>query len=447
MARARTGSVVYVPPDKKKGEKLGHYKTRITLEDGSRPWIHLDPGPQDDNREAWAREQAKIHTDRARRERRTASDFGLSKRAPVVDEGETCSEFHDRLLLECVAEGQTNTSKKACQWNVWIAPTIGHLPIRSITRDQVEAIRDALDDAARQWAKHGEAKGRLAPKSAQNVWSELTSTMAAACSSKKRELRVLTVNPCTSVLPPDRGATRRKPFIYPSEFLSLVTCDDSTVSREWKELHTIAVYTYLRPGELRVLRWTDVDLDHGIISVSKAWDYDEGKLKDFTKTPAGVRRVPIDPNLLPLLKRMRDEARAEALVVPLLASMGADYVAEHTRDHLAAAGVVRAELHKRTATTIWMTFRGWRDTGITWACIAGVDIAKIQARAGHETLSTTMGYVKAAESLDAGFGQPFPPLPDDLVGEAESSRQSSPMRNPAGNSCEGGDLNPYGVTR
>jgi hypothetical protein len=30
-------------------------------------------------------------------------------------------------------------------------------------------------------------------------------------------------------------------------------------------------------------------------------------------------------------------------------------------------------------------------------CIAGLDLAKIQARAGHDSISTTMGYVKAAE--------------------------------------------------
>ena len=53
-------------------------------------------------------------------------------------------------------------------------------------------------------------------------------------------------------------------------------------------------------------------------------------------------------------------------------------------------------------------FRGWRDTGITWACIASVDVAKIQARAGHDAITTTMGYVKAAEVLHAGSASPSP---------------------------------------
>lgn len=35
MARKATGTVVYLPP--KAGEPQGHYKVRITLEDGARP--------------------------------------------------------------------------------------------------------------------------------------------------------------------------------------------------------------------------------------------------------------------------------------------------------------------------------------------------------------------------------------------------------------------------
>lgn len=39
-------------------------------------------------------------------------------------------------------------------------------------------------------------------------------------------------------------------------------------------------------------------------------------------------------------------------------------------------------------------FRSWRDTGITWLALAGIDVAKIQRRAGHDHITTTIGYVK-----------------------------------------------------
>ncbi len=47
--------------------------------------------------------------------------------------------------------------------------------------------------------------------------------------------------------------------------------------------------------------------------------------------------------------------------------------------------------------------------------VAGVDVAKMQRRAGHDTISTTLGYVKMAEHLTGAIGEPFPRLPPALV--------------------------------
>jgi hypothetical protein len=60
-------------------------------------------------------------------------------------------------------------------------------------------------------------------------------------------------------------------------------------------------------------------------------------------------------------------------------------------------------------------FRSWRDTGITWLALAGVDVAKMQRRAGHDNITTTIGYVKTAEDVAGTIGDPFPPLPACLV--------------------------------
>jgi hypothetical protein len=68
-----------------------------------------------------------------------------------------------------------------------------------------------------------------------------------------------------------------------------------------------------------------------------------------------------------------------------------------------------------------LNFRSWRDTGITWLAIAGVDATKMLRRAGHDTISTTLGYVKMAEDLTGTIGEPFPPLPPALVEGAPPS--------------------------
>jgi hypothetical protein len=51
------------------------------------------------------------------------------------------------------------------------------------------------------------------------------------------------------------------------------------------------------------------------------------------------------------------------------------------------------------ATLLKVDFRSCRDTGITWLALAGVGVDKMQRRAGHEDLSTTLGYVMMAAAL------------------------------------------------
>ncbi len=63
-----------------------------------------------------------------------------------------------------------------------------------------------------------------------------------------------------------------------------------------------------------------------------------------------------------------------------------------------------------------MNFRSCRDSGITGLARAGVDLARMQRRAGHDDIKTTLDYVKLAEDLTGKIGVPFGPLPEDLCG-------------------------------
>lgn len=56
------------------------------------------------------------------------------------------------------------------------------------------------------------------------------------------------------------------------------------------------------------------------------------------------------------------------------------------------------------------------NAGITWAIVRGDDVVKVQRRAGHRLIATTMRYIVEAENAGAAFGVPFPPLPASLVG-------------------------------
>jgi hypothetical protein len=82
-------------------------------------------------------------------------------------------------------------------------------------------------------------------------------------------------------------------------------------------------------------------------------------------------------------------------------------------------------------TSLPVNFRSCRDTGITWLALAGVSLQAVRARAGHEDVETTLGYVKMAEDLTGKVGAPFPPLPSELVGRRWAQPMAQPPRPPA----------------
>jgi hypothetical protein len=69
-----------------------------------------------------------------------------------------------------------------------------------------------------------------------------------------------------------------------------------------------------------------------------------------------------------------------------------------------------------------MTWHDLRATGATWVAVRGDDPLKIMQRCGHRDFSATLRYVREAEAVREGFGEPFPALPRCLL---ESPRQAS----------------------
>src|SRR5918998_4275851 len=101
----------------------------------------------------------------------------------------------------------------------------------------------------------------------------------------------VTINPTIGrELPAVRGARER--IASPSEAMALL----GALPEEDRALWATAFYAALRRGELRALRWSDIDLKAKIIRVERALDDGErGKRGEnvLPKTVAGRRRVPI----------------------------------------------------------------------------------------------------------------------------------------------------------
>lgn len=144
--------------------------------------------------------------------------------------------------------------------------------------------------------------------------------------SEAADLRVRADSPAQGVHAPDRGASKSKVYLYPTEFSALVSCAD--VPHRWRRMFAITTCLYARAGDVNALTWADVDLDRGVVRIHASVDRRTGELTT-TKTEE-TRRVPIDPALLPLLRAMHNEAGGVGRVSPVEAKD--DHVSRSPRD-------------------------------------------------------------------------------------------------------------------
>jgi integrase len=94
-----------------------------------------------------------------------------------------------------------------------------------------------------------------------------------------------------SVRPKQRNQTRIR-RLDATEMSTLVAAGSS---ERWRVAIALAGYAGLRLGELRGLRWSDIDLEENQLTVSRAL-LPKGEAKP-PKTEAGKREVPLFPEL------------------------------------------------------------------------------------------------------------------------------------------------------
>jgi integrase len=385
MPREATGSA-----DWRRGKDgVECWHARVSMH-GSRPWVPMPgipEGAKDEARQTAARISARM--------RKTG--------AVRASTAETVNEYAERWLASRERKKLRTARSDRGRYNKWIAPHLGTRPIADVGKQEIKEVVRALDDAVRA--------GRLAWKTAVNVWGALTKMFDDSCEAKESDLCVRQDDPTHNVRGPDRGGDRSAAYLFPDEFLQLVRCEG--VPLRWRQIYTLATYLYLRGGELAALDWDAVNIDRGYVLIHQSLDSDTRTIKS-TKSKR-TRKVPIEPTLLPLLRDMHHEADGEGSVVemPPMCEWAAKL-----RDHVKLAGLKRADLLADDATRRPLTFHDLRHTGITWRAMRGDAPFAIKDGAGHTDLETTQRYVNEARSFSDTFGEVFPPLPSAIVPES-----------------------------
>ncbi len=238
-----------------------------------------------------------------------------------------------------------------------IDPELGAHRLTDIRRADVQAFADRL-------AAAGSAPGTI-----RNTLDPLRTIYRRAIARDK-----VAVNPTTGV-DVSRVVNQRERIATKDEAAKLI----HALPEGEKALWATAIYGGLRRGELRALRWSDVDLSVGLIDVKRSWDDNEGEAEP--KTKGSKRRVPIVSPLATLL-----DAHAAATN-----RSGNDLVFGRSASEPFIASTVRARALKawEAAKLDSITLHECRHTAASLMIAAGANAKALSVVMGHASIEIT----------------------------------------------------------
>lgn len=151
-----------------------------------------------------------------------------------------------------------------------VLPDLGAYRVNEIRRSHLQALADRLV---------GEG---LSDSKVRNVFVAVRAVYRYAMERDD----AIESNPTTGLRLPT-GLGRRDRIATPAEAIELL----GALPDDLRALYATAFYAGLRRGELRALRWEDVDLAGGVINVRRSWDDYEGEVSP--KSQKSTRTVPI----------------------------------------------------------------------------------------------------------------------------------------------------------
>jgi integrase len=178
-------------------------------------------------------------------------------------------------------------------------------------------------------------------------------------------------------------------------------------AKEWEHeyypLWAVAFETGCRSGELLALKWTDVDFEQKLISVSKSYNSRMRTIKG-TKTNEN-RFLPISPVFEQFLKELKLKTFLTGYVLPRIKSWQRGEAAKVTRDFCKVVGIPEINLHAARACFAIASLQ------------AGNSIAETMKLGGWENIESFQHYVRLAGIEIKGLTDKFNFLPESKAGQ------------------------------
>ena len=251
-----------------------------------------------------------------------------------------------------------------------IKPALGDLPLEKLTAMDLQRLYKHLLESGRVECTEARNKPKgLSVKTVRNINQMISSALNCAV-----EQRLIPANPTKGCVLPK--LERKEMKILPPE--SLGTFFEEARRSGVFELYYIDLATGLRRGELLGLKWSDIDLDRGIIHVRRQVLRQNGKVVEAPlKTKNSYRNIAIGADAIKVLKGM-EQKEEYVFPSPFGGPMSPDSVLHMLQRVLKRAGLERIRFHDL------------RHTFSVLALQNGVDVKTLSAMLGHYSAGFTL---------------------------------------------------------
>jgi len=339
------------------------------------------------------------------------------KRGIVSERQAKDCEFRLRQELEQILTGQ----KSSWLWREWFAECIKRM---RLTHKNSTVIN--YEGRLGKWLPNDWGDRELSTFTASQIFEVLFNEIKPQVSAQllkglSKMLRrifqiavddgILLRNPCVGIrvdLPPSNQK------VLTAEEAQMLLGNARSTNHRFYPIWAFALFSGMRSGEMYALKWSDIDLAAGIISVTRQWTSKDG----FGPTKTRESRVvPINDGLKALILELKNNNReAREFALPHLREWTNGEQALVLRDFCKSISITDVKFHDLRATFI------------TNMLSQGVPLVKVMAIVGHRKMSTTDIYLRLAgvnvKGATQALGYSLPTDQDENVIKLEPRGQA-----------------------
>jgi integrase len=296
--------------------------------------------------------------------------------------------------------------EKYCRMlDICIVPMLGHLKLKDIKPIHIQRFINALEERETHLDGTG---GKLSSSTIRRYYTMVQSVLHSAY-----KLGLIGVNPADSdriTLPKVEEQTTE--IFTDEELTKLLDCLEPE-PLQFKLLIHLALNTGCRRGELVGLKWSDINYNTGILTVSRS-NYKltgDSEIKSKSTKTGKSRTIMLPPYCLAMLKKFRaEQAQTQLLLGDRWQGDNWIFTQADGKPMYPTTPTLQFSRFLKRNGLEHKKFHALRHTSATLLLSNGTNIKNVATRLGHSQLKTTNRYVHAVEQAEKEAANTFETL-------------------------------------